>query len=168
MKRLIGLSLALAVVTAVASLSGAPARAAQPGPQVGILSCETLPGTRVDHLVYSNVDVRCVFRTPVGVEHYRGRTGIGLGLDLSWKRREDMNFAVLAASSDVRPGAHALAGNYGGAKASVTAGLGLGTAALVGGGNKSVALHPIGLEGSRGFGLSAGLSYLVLEPAAAQ
>lgn len=135
------------------------------GVQVGVLECKVVPGSRVNLLIRSTADVKCTFNNNGTVERYVGDTGIGLGLDLSFRKNEVMRFAVIAASSDVNPGGHALAGKYVGGEANATAGVGLGAKALVGGGNKNFSLQPIALETNKGLGASAGLSFLYIEAA---
>ncbi len=135
------------------------------GVQVGILSCDTVPGSGKNWIIRSTVDITCIFDSPWGSERYRGESGIALGVDLKFNRREKIGFAVIAAASDIRAGAHALAGKYYGGKASATLIYGVGAAALIGGGAKNVALQPLALESSTGFGLSGGVGYLYLEPA---
>jgi hypothetical protein len=138
---------------------------AQAGVEVGILTCNSVPATRLNLLIHSTVDVECVFKHPAGEERYRGETGIGLGIDLNWRRDEQIAFTVISGSADVRPGAYALAGKYFGAKASATAGVGAGVAALVGGGEKNITLQPLAVETSTGLGVAGGLGYLYPEPA---
>ena len=137
----------------------------QKGVQVGILSCDTVPGSGTNWIIRSTVDITCIFDGASGSERYRGESGIALGVDLKFNRREKIGFAVIAAASDIRSGAHALAGKYYGGKASATLIYGVGAAALIGGGAKNVALQPLALESSTGFGLSGGVGYLYLEPA---
>ena len=165
MKALTRFAVAISIVTASFSFLLPEASGAEGGVRVGVLSCDSVPGSRVDLIVHSKVDVVCVFSTPQGVEHYSGETGIGIGFDLNWTRRERIVFAVLMASSDVRIGSHALAGRYFGGKVSATVGLGAGVAILAGGGDKNVSLQPIAVEISSGLGVAAGLSYLILSPA---
>lgn len=137
----------------------------EPGVEAGVLACDSLPETRVSLVVFSSVEIVCTFESLDGkVEQYRGDTGIGLGLDVNWKRSERIYFSVLAGSRDISAGSHSLTGHYVGGKASVTAGRGLGAAALIGGSSDNIALQPVGLEESSGFGLSGGLAYLRLEP----
>jgi len=138
---------------------------AQGGVQVGVLECKVVPGSRVNLLIRSTADVDCTFDNQGTVERYAGETGIGLGLDLSFRSDEMMHFAVIAASNDVNPGGHALAGKYVGGEATATAGVGLGAKALVGGGSKNFSLQPLALETNKGLGASAGLSFLYIEAA---
>jgi len=142
-----------------------PALAAS-GVQIGVLTCESVPGTRFNLLIHSTIDVKCVFRAAGGgEERYKGETGIGLGIDLNWNRDETIHFTVLSAQGDTQIGAHSLAGRYGGAKASATVGVGAGAAVLIGGGSNNFTLQPLALEGSTGLGVAAGLGYLYIEAA---
>ncbi len=106
----------------------------------------------------------CEFVTPAGKEHYVAESGVGLGLDLEWSDDKVIRYSVLAATTDVRVGHYALTGKYYGAKASATAGVGVGAQVLVGAGDKNISLQPLALEGSTGLGAAAGISYLYLEP----
>ncbi len=141
-----------------------PDATARSGIEIGVLSCNSVAGTRRNLLIHSTVDVRCVFKTAEGEETYSGETGIGLGVDLNWNRTETTHFMVLGGTSDARPGAHSLAGTYVGGKASVTFGVGAGAGALIGGGAKNISLQPLAIEGSRGLGVAGGLGYLILKP----
>ena len=134
------------------------------GVEIGILTCKKIPGTYEYYLVHSTVGVHCVFSHPEGEEHYSGRSGIALGLDLNWKHTEDMAYSVIGGSGDVRPGAYGLSGTYLGGRVSATIGVGLGVAVLVGGGNQSFSLQPLALEVNSGLGAAAGIAYLSLEP----
>ncbi|MFQ5958683.1 MAG: DUF992 domain-containing protein [Alphaproteobacteria bacterium] len=158
-------ALSIAVAAVAVPRSGWTDAEAEAGVSVGVLTCESVAGTRRDLIIHSSVGVECVFDTPQGKERYNGQTGVGLGLDLSWNRHERIDFAVLMASTDVRIGAYALAGKFVGGKASIAAGRGIGAAGLIGGGAKNVSLHPIAFETSTGVGIAAGLAYLFLDPA---
>ena len=155
----------LCTLTAVAALIGlmVPQTHAQGGIELGVITCSIVPGSRVNLLIRSTADVECVFDNQGTEEHYVGETGIALGLDLSFKGNEKIAFTVIAASEDVRPGAHALAGKYVGAEVSASAGVGLGLKALIGGGDNNVSLQPLALETSTGLGASGGLGFLYLE-----
>lgn len=135
------------------------------GVELGILTCEVVPGSRVNLLIRSTADVTCTFDNQGTVEKYRGETGIALGVDLSFKQNEKMGFAVIAATSDAAPGAYALAGKYVGGQAAAAAGVGLGAKVLVGAGNKNISLQPLALETSTGLGVSGGLGFLYIEKA---
>lgn len=156
----------LALILATACLA-VPVSAvhAQGGLEVGVLTCSVVPGTRLNLLIRSTADVKCVYAKGGEIEEYVGETGIALGLDLSFKQNEKLAFTVIAASEDVRPGAKALGGKYVGGELSAAVGLGLGAKALVGGGAKNIGLQPLALETSTGIGASGGLSFLYIEPA---
>lgn len=130
---------------------------------VGVLTCTAVPNTRVNLLIRSTTDIRCTFKDSTGkTEHYKGETGIALGLDLSFKNNERFAFTVISQSA-VKAGSHPLVGKYYGGKASASLGVGLGAAALVGGSNNSVGLNPLALESNEGLGASGGLGFLYLE-----
>ncbi len=158
-------SFLLIVALAGTMLNGQPA-AARGGVEVGMLSCRSLPYRSVNWLVYSSTTVHCVFSTAAGKEYYQGRTGIGLGVDLSWRPQREIHFVVLAASTDVEVGQHALTGYYGGGNVSVSVGASAGVSVLVGGGDKNISLQPLAIETGTGVGAAAGLTYLALEPLA--
>ena len=133
--------------------------------RVGVLTCETVEGSRLNLLVRSTADVMCEFTDSAGnSEKYKGESGIALGLDLSFKSVENFAFAVISAS-DLSAGRHSLAGKYAGGKASASAGVGLGAAALVGGANDQFGLNPIAVGSEQGVGASAGIGFLYLEAA---
>ncbi|MEX2481842.1 MAG: DUF992 domain-containing protein [Gammaproteobacteria bacterium] len=154
-------ALALAIAGIGAPLGQAQARG---GLEVGVLTCSVIPGSRLNLIIRSTADVKCVYSKGGASEEYVGETGIALGLDLSFKKDEKIAFTVIAATDDVSPGAKALGGRYVGGEASAAAGLGLGAKALVGGGAKNIGLQPLALESSTGLGASAGLSFLYIEP----
>jgi len=136
------------------------------GLQVGIIKCHVIPGSRVNLLIRSTADVDCTWEYGGAVEKYKGETGIALGLDLSFKDNESIAFGVIAASADVTPGKHALAGKYVGGQADAALGVGVGAKVLVGAGNKNVSLQPLALSGSTGsLGASAGIGFLYIEAA---
>ena len=114
-------------------------------------------------IVRSTADVNCVFEDGNGrSENYRGESGIALGLDLSFKSKETFAFAVLSTAT-TSAGSHSLAGKYVGGKATATAGVGLGAAALVGGNNDQFGLNPIAVGSNEGLGVSAGIGFLYIE-----
>ncbi len=133
---------------------------------VGILTCNPIAGSGYNFLIHSKVDLQCVFEANDGrVEHYKGTTGMGLGLDFDVNRTNTLIFAVAAASgSDLK--SHALAGNYGGVKVSASVDGGGGAGIMVGGSSDHVALEPFAETTSSGFGLAAGATWLSLDPSA--
>lgn len=137
---------------------------AQEGVRIGVLKCKTIPGTQVQMVIHSSVGLSCVFETPNGTEKYKGESGIGLGVDLSWDRVESIAYAVISATKDYKMGSYSLTGEFFGAKASATAGVGAGAAVLVGGGKRNVTLQPLALETNTGVGVAGGVGYLFLAP----
>lgn len=138
--------------------------AAESGAKVGMLTCEQIKGTKINLLIHSSVQINCTYDGEDGSsEKYKGETGIGLGIDLSWKNEEIVKWVVIAPSNDISPNNHALVGKYYGAKAEATIGVGVQANVLVGGGDKSFTLQPVSLGGQTGFGAAGGLGYLYLE-----
>ncbi len=151
-----GLALAAGLV---AASSGAVAEG-----ELGSLVCQRIAGTGINLLFHSSAQVRCVFKGSEGAEQwYVGKTGIALGLDLKWNKSETIYLGVLSSTSAFAPEGDFLSGDYAGAKADVSFGIGVGAAILAGGSRSTVALQPAG-ETSTGVGVAAGLSYLNLDP----
>jgi hypothetical protein len=94
------------------------------------------------------------------VEHYSG-TISKWGVDIGYTGKSKLIWAVFAPTSDVRPGA--LEGEYAGATAQATVGVGLGANVLIGGLDKSVALQPVSVEGSTGLNVAAGIGQISLK-----
>lgn len=161
MKKLWLPSLLIAVALALPGLVR-PAGAQDSGLKIGVLTCNTIPGTTKNLIIHSTVSLDCVFKSPDGSEDYRGESGIALGLDLNWNRQETIHYAVISGQTAYQVGSHALAGKYVGGKASATLGIGLGAAALIGGGENNISLQPLALETSTGFGVAGGIGYLFL------
>lgn len=133
--------------------------------EVGVLTCESVAGSRVNLLIRSTTDVLCEFKDSSGkVEKYKGESGIAFGLDLSFKDNESFAFSVVSAGS-APGGSHQLAGKYLGGKATASVGVGLGAAALVGGSNDQFGLNPLAVSTEQGVGASAGIGFLYIEPA---
>ncbi|MBI2509681.1 MAG: DUF992 domain-containing protein, partial [Betaproteobacteria bacterium] len=139
----IGKRLSIAVATALIFSAPAQDAMATGGIQVGILTCHAVPGSGTNWLLHSSVAVNCIFSSPQGEERYRGQTGIGLGIDLSYLQNQQMAFTVLGGASDTSPGAFALSGKYFGGKGGATVGVGGAVSVLIGGGGKNIALQPL-------------------------
>lgn len=152
--------LSLVSTTAMLLLPLTQAEAA--GTQMGILTCEKIPGSEKNLLIHSSAGFECVFKGTAGSEEkYKGEAGIALGLDVSWTKESTIAYAVMgAAGAESQPGE--LVGTYTGGTASAALGLGTGAKVLVGGGKSNIALSPLALEASKGVGASAGIGYLTL------
>ena len=163
MKTIFRILTCMMVIVSLPMLAAAGETQTTKGTKLGKLECHTVPGSGTNLLLHSTVDVKCTFTSTAGeTEHYKGETGIGLGIDLSYKKDSKFVYAVMAA--DFKKGSYKFAGKYFGAGADATVGRGLGAGVLLGGNKKSVSLEPIGLSATKGAGVSGGLTYLYLEP----
>jgi hypothetical protein len=149
-----------AVAIAMLGLTGA-ANAAPHGVKVGELTCNVSSGW--GFVFGSSKDLHCTFR-PSGHsrEHYTGSIS-KFGVDIGYTDGGILVWGVFAPSSDVRKGA--LEGDYAGATASATVGVGLGANVLVGGLDKSIALQPLSIEGNKGLNVAAGIGSISLKSA---
>lgn len=165
--RTIGLVSLLGAGTLV-GLAGA-ADAAGGGFEAGILTCQSVEGTRLNLVIHSTQDIKCQFKSADGVvvQSYKGETGVGLGVDLRFTKDERFAFTVVSASKDIDPAKFTLEGRYVGAEADVALGVGGGVASLVGGGPNQIGLQPLAVKSAEGVGVAGGLSYLYLEKDAA-
>ncbi len=145
---------------ALAALAGS-AQAAPSGVKVGTLTCNVASGW--GFVFGSSKDLHCNFR-PNGHrgEHYVGSIS-KFGVDIGYTEGGVLVWGVFAPSSDVRPGA--LQGDYAGATASATIGVGLGANVLIGGLDKSIALQPLSVEGNTGLNVAAGVGAISLKSA---
>jgi hypothetical protein len=151
-----------AALAAVVGLSGALAgpAAAQGGVQVGTLSCNA-SGTW-GFIFGSTRDLACTFTGPGRVEYYRGQIS-RFGVDIGFTAGGVLVWTVIAPTAQIGPGA--LAGNFAGATASATVGIGVGANALIGGSNNSFTLQPLSIEANRGLNVAGGIAAMSLAPA---
>ena len=84
------------------------------------------------------------------------------GVDVGFTRESTIVWMVFAPGS-IATGA--LAGDYGGASAQGTVGVGAGANVLVGGSSNQIALQPVSIEGSVGLNVAAGVAALSLTKA---
>ncbi|HSR62686.1 MAG TPA: DUF992 domain-containing protein [Gammaproteobacteria bacterium] len=131
--------------------------------KIGIVTCDYVPGSKVNLLIHSTAAFDCVFEHGGEKDYYDGEAGIALGLDLQWTDQSTMAYTVMASTGKDRDWSEALTGTYTGGKASAAFGAGVGAAVLIGGGNDSIGLVPLALEGGTGLGATAGLGYLSLK-----
>ena len=153
----------LRVIAAAAALTlgfGLSAQAAPHGVKVGTLTCNVSSGW--GFVFGSSKDLRCTFRGNGHAEHYTGSIS-KFGVDIGYTGGEVLVWGVFAPSSDVRAGA--LQGDYAGATAQATVGVGLGANVLVGGLDKSIALQPISISGEKGLNVAAGIGSISLKAA---
>ena len=129
------------------------------GVKVGTLTCDEDGGWGL--ILGSNRAVHCTFQEGDRSERYDGSI-TKVGVDVGYKGSGVIIWGVVAPSKDLGKGA--LAGKYGGATASATAGVGVGAHALVGGSNNSITLQPLSIEGNTGLNVAAGVAGLNLKP----
>jgi hypothetical protein len=147
---LVGVALAIAATTAAS---------AQSRVRVGVLDCRG--GTNVGLILGSQTTMNCVFNSGRGSYPYVA-TVSRLGLDIGITNNVSMAWAVFAPTNRIGPGD--LAGNFAGATANATVGIGGGANVLVGGSANSIALQPLSLQGQTGLNLAVGVSSLQLTP----
>jgi len=150
-------------VLAVAAAVGLPipASAQANRTKVGTLSCDISGG--IGLIITSKKDLTCMFTPsqPGPREVYVGSI-TKFGLDLGATAGGEMVWAVFAPTNRKFG---ALAGDYGGATAEATVGVGLGANVLVGGSDRTVALQPVSVQGQAGLNVAAGVTDLRLRPA---
>jgi len=159
MKKSFRLLMGAGLAAASLMMAGA-AQAAPHGVRVGDLTCNVASGW--GFVFGSSKDLHCTFRGNGHHEHYVGSIS-KFGVDLGYTGGEVLVWGVFAPTSDMREGA--LAGDYAGASAQATIGLGLGANVLIGGLDKSIDLQPLSVSGSKGLNVAAGIGEISLRPA---
>jgi hypothetical protein len=153
--------LMLGVAAAATALALVPAQAAPHGVRVGELTCNVASGW--GFVFGSSKDLHCTYHGNGGhYEHYTGSIS-KFGVDVGYTTGGVLVWGVFAPTSDMRKGA--LSGDYAGASAQATVGVGVGANALIGGLDKSVALQPLSVEGSKGLNVAAGIGSISLHEA---
>ena len=152
--------LMLGAAVAVAGIAIASAADADPaGVKVGQLTCNVSSG--FGFIFGSSKDLHCTYRPSAHPrEHYIGTIG-KFGVDIGYTEGGVLVWGVFAPTSDLAPGA--LQGGYAGATAQANVGVGLGANVLVGGLDKSIALQPLSIEGSKGLNVAAGIGTISLK-----
>ena len=153
------LMMGTAATVAVLACAGA-ANAAPAGIRVGDLTCNVASGW--GFVFGSSKDLHCTFRGNAFREHYTGSIS-KFGVDIGYTEGGVLVWGVFAPTSDMREGA--LEGTYAGASAQATVGVGIGANALIGGLDKSIALQPLSVEGSKGLNVAAGIGSISLKSA---
>lgn len=153
-----------AALAAIVLLTGLPAvaLAQDRGIELGSLDCAIDAGT--GFIFGSSKNLSCTF-TPADQEFtpetYTGNV-TKYGLDIGSTREAQMRWLVLGPSNNIyAPGA--LAGNYVGASAEVTAIFGAGANILVGGGGPTFTLQPVSVQTQTGLNLALGVSQFELK-----
>ena len=126
-----------------------------PGVQVGMLNCNLAPS--IGLIVAESQRI-----APNGAYPPQNYTGVmnTVGLELGVTAGGVMAWGVFAPSHGAPIGA--LAGEYVGASGDIAVGVGVGANVLFGGSNRTIALHPLSVEGQAGLNVSLGVSGLTL------
>jgi hypothetical protein len=151
--------LSFALAAAALATVSATAAQAQSRVQVGVIECRG--GQTVGMVIGSVTDLNCVFRSGNRSERYAARVN-RVGLDVGITNNVSLAWAVFAPTQ--RLGRGDLSGDYAGAAASATVGVGGGANVLVGGSANSIALQPLSLQGQTGLNVALGVSSLQLRP----
>ncbi len=126
--------------------------------QAGTLTCKG--GAGVGLIVGSQKSFDCVFKPVKGPsESYQG-TVTKIGVDLGFTTSVTIVWGVFSSSNQMTP--RALVGNYVGANADASIGVGVGTKILVGGSKNTISLQPLSVQGQTGLNVSAGVADLSL------
>src|SRR5450432_2590066 len=150
-------TLSLAIVALVAPVASANAL---PPVRAGILQCQG--GQNVGFVVGSVTSLECVFQSEGRRPEPYIATVRRYGVDLGFT--EQTRFAWAVNAPDRRVGRGDLAGNYGGAGANASVGVGFGGNFLVGGPQNSYALQPLSVQGQTGLNVAAGIADIELQP----
>lgn len=151
---------ALAVFS-VFGLANTPAAMADDAKvKAGTLTCQGQG--KVGLILGSKEILDCTYK-PAGKHpkgHLRG-TITNIGLDVGMKGKSIMVWGVLGSTTALT--ADDLRGNFVGAAADASLGLGGGAKVLIGGDNDSVVLQPLSVQGQTGVNVAVGVSGLKLE-----
>lgn len=151
------LALAVGCTQPPPAATGAPQTASRGGFNVGYLNCNVAGG--VGFVFGSSRTLNCLFtRTDGTGERYEG-TIRRFGVDIGFTRESTIVWMVFAPGS-ITPGA--LAGEYAGAAAQGTVGVGVGANVLLGGSSNQITLQPVSVEGSVGLNAAAGVAAVSL------
>ncbi len=140
-----------------ALLLTAPAHAQ--GVRAGVLTCNVSSG--FGFIFGSSRSLNCTFSGAAGHEQHYVGTINKFGVDIGYIHGGVLVWTVLAPT--MTPGPCALAGNFGGATAQATVGVGAGANVLIGGSANSIALQPLSIEGTTGLNVAAGIASITLQ-----
>lgn len=149
--------LASALLLAVAAAPAANSETAKV--KAGTLTCKGQG--KVGLILGSKETLYCTYKPGDGRPGVKLRGTItNIGLDVGVKGKSTMVWGVLGSTTSL-PG-EALRGNFVGAAADASLGIGAGAKVLIGGNNKSVVLQPLSVQGQTGVNLAIGVSGLKL------
>jgi hypothetical protein len=145
------------VLMTSAIMLGALSPASAAVSKVGTLTCKG--GAGVGLILGSKKHYDCVFKPAKGAQQNYEGSVTQIGLDLGFTSSVTIVWAVWA-STDLPD--RALAGDYVGANADASIGVGVGTKVLVGGSKNSVSLQPLSVQGQTGLNVAVGVADLSL------
>jgi hypothetical protein len=146
-----------ALTLMLSALALAPPAHAQ-GVRAGVLNCNVSAG--FGFILGSSRSINCTFSGAGGhYEHYTGSIN-RFGVDIGYTHGGVLIWTVFAPTAT--PARCALSGNFGGATAQATVGVGLGANVLIGGSANSIALQPLSIEGTTGLNVAAGIAAMTL------
>lgn len=134
----------------------APAAHAQTDIEIGTLECTG--GAGVGLILGSKKSYSCTFKGLNGARESYEATITRVGLDIGVTGNSVLVWTVLAATNAYEP--RALVGNYVGATADASVGVGGGAKVLVGGSKNNFALQPVSVQGQTGLNLAVGVAEL--------
>jgi len=147
----------LVAIAACVSLA-APAVSQSTG-EIGTLTCKG--GEGVGLILGSKKSYACTFKPTGGREPESYEASITkIGLDIGVTGKSTMIWTVLSSSQNYEP--RSLAGNYAGATADASVGIGGGAKVLVGGSKNTISLQPLSVQGQTGVNLAVGVAQLKL------
>lgn len=146
---------AAALAAALSPVALSPASAAA---RVGTLDCRVGAGSGM--LIVSSKPVNCLYRGINGIQEEYVGTVNKVGVDVGFTFKGRIVWAVFEASGSRRP---ALAGRYSGASVEATALIGVGANVLLGGGNGTITLQPISIQGQAGINVAGGIGSLFID-----
>lgn len=151
----------LFVVAGLVGLAATPAGSAETAKvKAGTLTCKG--AGKVGLILGSKETLDCTYKPSDGrpARKLRG-TITNIGLDVGIKGKSVMVWGVLGSTTSLP--SEALRGNFVGAAADASLGIGAGAKVLVGGNKKSIVLQPLSVQGQTGVNLAVGVSGLKLE-----
>jgi hypothetical protein len=147
-------------ILAVSALLSAPVvtSANAQNVEAGLLTCQIEGGS--GFIVGSSKDMNCIFESADGSsENYSGNVK-KFGIDIGSTDRATVKWVVLAPTKAI--GSGSLRGQYGGFSGEVTAGVGVGANAMIGGSNRSIILQPFSGQVQTGLNIAIGIGTMTL------
>jgi hypothetical protein len=154
-----GLGISAVACAAAMLVAGASGRVQADTVKAGVLTCNVEGGA--GFIFGSTKELHCVF-APEGsrtVERYAGEIN-KYGIDIGVTGKATLTWWVYAPTTKLGRGA--LSGNYSGAAADVSVGVGGGANVLVGGSRKTISLQPLSLQGQTGLNAAVAVASINL------